>query len=546
MNTKETLVVLENMELDKVFKELFENKEELAKHAPQLSYAVNPIYDTFLQKKLPATIIAEGLVNAIKKFSFLPVVDKQVKLLENIFELFGEKIMVYNTIYSLKEYRHNNFFQSLNEKLDKYLNDSLTRTEMISELEQHQNFKPAKFLLVNLIKNSDKKELYIVNENDAYEVNKIYSFLDITPEDKTKHRFYNSGQVFEKEGDKLRILTKEEVFVLPKLFVELNSFISQPFVYINENSVYVTAGKDVIKMTIDDKKAFINEKEITCDNLVMPLIHGNLHANTYLEVYNSIQKVWENLDSLVEVDFGKNINLKESRYIGATVYKLNENFYLYKFNPIKKINEWVENITGLQTRNLLLEAIGYDINESLYDYIGGDIKKIGVLKDKQKEINNEISELHKNIEKINVACLENEEVANNDEVNSLRSVLENHISSLKETFGAIQQDIDRLQKPMVVINVEDNMNKTAANSFKVGQIVKMKSGNRIGKVLSIDTTSNKLNIMFEDSNFIQAVDATDVSKDNDELEPPKDLVPSKDEPIGDVQGNGLQVNRIMQ
>jgi hypothetical protein len=156
-----------------------------------------------------------------------------------------------------------------------------------------------------------------------------------------------------------------------------------------------------------------------------------------------------------------------------------------------KSNEFFSGLNATQARNQILEFIGFDIKESMDEYLAKDEAHLKELREQQLEIVKSISIVEANLIKVNSA-MENELMASTPEVQELKGTLEKEVNSLKSTHRSIAEKI----------KAYENQNSSDIG-FEVGEEVKLTESGDIATVSSINSTRNSIIVVTSNGRTVE-------------------------------------------
>ena len=532
IDTEKRLLVLENMNLKKIFEVLF-NNSELFKANPQIGYSLNPLKTAFEQKKYPAIYTANRLRGTLNEYSFIPIVENELNKINEIFNKYQEDIILKDVLYRLETSRNNKFYQEISEKIGNYLIDKkpANREKLIEDLSYYKYEPLINYLIENLNQFKSDKYLNIktTNKNDVL-VERIYSFIHINNEEKpNKYYFKNNGQYFKVVNEKIEVCTDEEVITLPETFKQINDYIHlNPNIYISENkaTIYLSETKMVFEINSNHKKQMYIDDKLVEDNNWVSLIQSTVNRNRNSEI-NTIKKIWENFETLVEIDFAKNIKSKLHPGVVSSIYKMDENFYIHLINPMMNKNEFLTEANALQTKNTILEFLNIDITESLYEFFEGTVFEIGKLKSKQQEINESILYLNSQLNKIDKEK-NNILLENNEDIKKLRESINDEIGNLKAKYNSIQTEIDSLSTIQEKDDIDDGV-----KDVEVNDTVRIKDSGIIGKIIDTNTTTKSVIVLTDEGDTVET-NADNIVQIDDEITQNIDDLQNKAEEVEDV------------
>jgi len=498
--------LLETLELKNIFNVL-QKDENVLKANPQVPYIISQLRSAFESKQQSPVIIAESLLNILSKFTYIPLVEQKYNILFKILDENKEDILIIKTINNLSTI-NKDFYCDLIESLELYVYDKdlISRSQVFEKLKQYE-FEPIiKEFINDFIKFGATDKLYMTNENKDFSVQPVYSFIRIDEFNKNRITFGIAGNYYEKYHNKLTKLNEAQVQLLPDKFKELNTYLINKKISINEQTlnIYINDNKISIKDEDGINKIYLNENLIKTKNPYEYLMQSGTFKFNQASELQMVADIYENFDSLVNVDFAKVIISKLYEGLGAVLYKLDNNiedekFYMHLINPAMNVNEFVEDANALQIRNKLLEFMKYDISQSLYEFMDSTYKEVGNLKEQQNIINEEIHNLNIQLTKIEQAELDPIISEQFKELN-LKDAISNEINKLKLEWGVLESKINKLQN-LNETNTYSNIAKE--DKFIVNKQIQIKSSGIIGKITAINTTTKELTIVTDEGDTVQ-------------------------------------------
>jgi hypothetical protein len=196
-----------------------------------------------------------------------------------------------------------------------------------------------------------------------------------------------------------------------------------------------------------------------------------------------VQMVAESFDNIYNLDFGKLIESKVYPGSYAIILKNGDNISVSKVNESMISNEFFSGMNATQARNLIMEFIGYDIKESLEEYLEQDEVKMKTLKESQIEIIKNISIVEANLEKVNTA-LNDAFMTSTPELADVKKMLESEISKLRSEHKEISSMIKAFEKR----NVSDA-------GYEIGDEVKLKESGEIATVTTINSSRDTVSVV---------------------------------------------------
>mgnify|MGYP003402253107 CR=1 FL=1 len=437
---------------------------DIIKSNPFLGTALTAIKNTYDNKIQPAVFIVEQLLNTIKPFDYLPQIDNHIKKITNFIKENNEDLTLLRGKLMLQNSKNTDLFSNVITKIDEYIYDnSLNRKELLGEMIKYKFEPTVQELITVLQKEMNANTTFELNENSKFSVKPINSFIFVN-EDNSK-TFAHNGVFYNITKNNFEVLSEEKYNQLPSDFILISKYLNSGKISINENTVTIKVGNEKIAFTqqVDgSKKAFLNEREILTNEPRAFLAQSGLFTK-YSNDLTAVNKIWENINTLITIDFGKQIQSTQYAGLNATLYKINETYYVHVINPAMNINDIKEG-TCLQIRNAIVEHMGYDISETLYEFLEGDQAEIAKLRNTQIEIQNAIELLNEQFKKIDLAKQHNILPAQQLEASGIVKTINEQIDALKNKYNQISVTIIQLQDSKTP-DVETRHDITGAKTF---------------------------------------------------------------------------------
>jgi hypothetical protein len=208
------------------------------------------------------------------------------------------------------------------------------------------------------------------------------------------------------------------------------------------------------------------------------------------ETVNKALSLVEAVDYLTEIDFGKKIVSRIYEGVEANIFKLEDKVYVHRVNPSMRKNELFEG-NGNQAVNLVKEFLGFDISESMIDLLENEDKLLVIMKNDKADINNNLSLVESEMNKISKAIEQNPELSESVEIQEAQEILKIEASNLKNKWNQINVEIERLEKGYKKSIVNES------EGYAINTDVKIKRNGETGKVVGVNGNSKTYTVMFE-------------------------------------------------
>lgn len=432
---------------------------------------------------LPEYMLIDNAIGCIKNFIWDPTVESVYSELKKNRENLNEEIELSKSLYDMKSKKGSFFFDSIIPKLEEQFANPTesSRTTIIEDLKKLNFYPIAKNLSesLNRIQLTKKGGVQIVSDNSRCSVHSIYS--PVLLENATEY-FYARGNYYSKADGKIHNITNENAVSLPEKFREVCRIISSPNVFIKEGKISFYLKRDKVEIVENEKNidVLFNGSKVTSNELAKNMVSAGLFRLEESQIAYDVQMVADSYSNIFDLDFGKIIesNIHQGSYV--ILMKDGDKIYMNKVNESSKSNEFFSDLSISKARNMILEFIGFDIKESLAEYLENDDVKINELKQSKLDIIKNIAIIESNLEKINSA-LNDSFMSNNTQLIELKKMLESEILTLKNKHRKVSSEITMFE------------GKTSSSmGIEATDEVKLKSSGESATVVSVDTSSNKV------------------------------------------------------
>jgi hypothetical protein len=467
-----------------------------------------------LNKNISEAFVLEGLIEELKGFVWESSVSPVLENLCNIFEKRRREIEVSKTYESIKNTSGRDLFSDATTQMKNWLLSENKSTETLIHGLKRFGFNPQVRSLVSflsLYENQNSKKFHVGYDNDVCEVTSVYSPIQVL---ENGTLFFASGKYFLVNEEKSS-LTEVNPTEVSRDFINKSSVVFDRDIKITNNKVSLNVSNNKIEFVYENegKKVYFNGKKIKENELPVLL---SVTTNTLLESSSSkISKalfVSEVSQEIADVDFAKNIKSKIYEGVEANVFKLGKKIYVQTVNPFMNLNKVYE-ANATQAINIIKDFIKYDISESLTEFLEGEQAILSIMKNDKKEIAKNIQVLENELNKINLAKLQNQRISDSEELIQIQEGIENEISDLKNRWNMVNQEINKFEREGKTISKDINEEM----GYPTDTPVRIKRNGQKGRVIGVDGTSKTYTVMFGEGKTGEYF-FSDVENIDDEIE----------------------------
>jgi len=445
---------------------------------------------------LPESIIVENFVNELGNFEWDDVVKKEKESLSKVLKESLAEVEVEKAIFSIKRSAGWKFYAEAANIMNEWLQEGSNSNKLLSKNLRTWSFNPIIGNLINKLNEMESKEtgsLNIPSQQGESFVAKVYSPIFLS---ENNTYFSIGGKYFRANTEGVVTINEESI---DNNFKSLNEAFSSKNLRINEKGIIYYVGKDKISIVNENDSNFVyvNTSKLSFDNknmlakLLESKFSGVLGSNGSKSVYDII-RLYENFDSIVELDFIKSVRSKLYEGAEVNLIKWEGKIYVNKVNPSMNENSLYPS-NGRQAVKFVKEYLNYDISEGLTEYLEGEDKIKSVMVNDRTKVLENLKVVENELAKINNAIGINSKLSDSEEIKKAKEMLENNISKLKEKWATINSEIEKFDS----IDYSSIESITEDEKFNIGSLVKIKESGDTGKVISIDGSSGSYTVLHD-------------------------------------------------
>jgi hypothetical protein len=468
-----------------------ENESPYKEHKPGDIWTTAKVNEGFTIQRTnaagkPEYLLIDQMIESIKSFVWDPTVEKVHSGLKEKRETLRESIDIAISVANMSGAKGSFFFDSIMPKLEEHFinpteNSRATLIESLSKL----NFYPAAKNLsesLSKIQKSATKGVQIISDNTRCTVSSIYS--PVLLENGSEY-FFVKGNFYTKKGDAISQIEESSVTALPEKFRELCRIVSSPNVFIKEGKISFYMKRNKVEIFENEGKIQVhfNGNKVANNELAKNMVSAGLFRLDESRVAYDVQLVTEAFNNIYDLDFGKIIESKAHQGSYVILMKSGDNISLSKVNESVKTNEFYSGLKATQARNIILEFIGFDIKESMDEYLEKDETKLKEMREAQLEILKNIAIVEANIEKVNTV-MNDSFMSSTEEMKTLKDMLESEMAKLREDHRNISSSIKAYE------------NKTTSDvGFDIGDEVKLTDSGDSATITAINSSRDTVTVV---------------------------------------------------
>lgn len=398
---------------------------------------------------MPEYAIAESYVQQLDSFSWCEQARKDAKAIREKIEEHKDDIYLCNF---LRESQNSYLLPAFKAELDNYFvnRDTESRNALVEKIKPYTLADPRIMELSNKLQESAGG--LQVKADGSVKISKIYSPVHI---EKDSQVFFNGGRFFTKNEEGISVMNEEEVKNLPQSFITLCQCINADNVRLDEQKIEVFTKTKVVTICPETKEFKVNGKDVDYNVFTRSFVNeGFLYGSIVNAQLNQISCIYENADSICDIEFGK--HLESNTYKGhcADIYRFGNIISVFETNEMFKTSKMYNAITATQARELLIEHLNYDIKDTFCDLSTKEHEKV-----KQYESEKEVFE--KNLEHLKAKKKQLLEAIEMD-------VYLQGSSEISELLESIDTEIERLQSEILTRTnlIKSITSSSAASMFE--------------------------------------------------------------------------------
>jgi len=468
---------------------------------PQTKIVCEQFRNLVQDRGIKEFLLAESYVNELSKIGWDSDVKDVIETISEKVKKYSREIEVSRVLEGLRNGGSYNFYSDLVDILDSWLVTENKSTDLLLKQIRRWEFNPmirnlSNSLKINESKNSGYLNLPRVSQGES----RVESLFAPVLIEEGRTVFPLGGDLFSAGYTGFNRLSESEVkTTVPKSYLNLLSVCSKPNIRVDENGAYVSIGKNTIRIIEEGSKnsVYLGKSKLNFRDSVDLAKIVSLEVTSNLgmlesNLVNDVITIYENYDSIVELDFAKSIVSNIYEGVSVNLIKWENQIYLQKINESMR-EKSLYKVNGSQAVKVVKDYLRYDISEGLTEFLEGDYKRKSIMINDRNEILNNITIIESEIEKIEKYFEGKPELKESEELNAAHQSLCRELSVLREKWNHLNIEIERVEDNIVEINddiFEDE-------KFKIGDFVKVKESGETGKVLSVDGSSGRYTVLLD-------------------------------------------------
>lgn len=416
---------------------------QIANH-PNLKYVIAK-FESSLMENTPEHLLVSDFLSQINGFKWDPTIKKATEKIQESINSKAAELQVQNTISAIKATDHKRFFTDIVGRMNEWVySENKNVHDLVKEMKGYMFNPHVKDLAhkLMLMENSKGTQFNIPVKDSNCSVSKIYSPVYAA----VNGQVFRAGNNFYHATDsKFAKLSEAQINALPKEYLELCESFFNPSVKVSDDSITVYLGNTKFRFD-GEKRIFVNERQIDATTLGSQLMFHTQQTifRDTSNMANVAMNIYENLDNICEIDYGKSIMSNVFEGVGVYLFKRDDKVFINKMNPSMNENVFVK-ANALQTVNLVKEFLSFNMSESLAEFLEGDYKKKALMEGEMNQILSSIQLLEAELDKIEKAILEDPSFADVKEIADAKTLIENELNSLKSKWSESSEELKKFE-----------------------------------------------------------------------------------------------------
>lgn len=434
----------------------------------------------------PEYLLIDSLIECLKNF----VWDADVKIVSDQLkekrEKLSESIDIASCLYGIKNGKGSFFYDAVLPKLESHFTNPTesSRSSVLEELSKFSFSNEMKHLSESLtrIQRQAKGGVQLIAENTNCTVSSIFSPVLL---ENASEYFFAKGNFYSKTNGLITKVEENSIPTLSENFRNVCRIISAPNVFIKEGKISFFLNRNKVEILENESKVDVlfNGSKVSSNELAKNMVSAGLFRLEESQIAFDVQTLAESFSNIFDLDFAKIIesNVHKGSYV--VLMKDGENIYVNKVNESNRSNEFFSNLNATQARNIVLEFIGFDIKESLSEYLEQDEVRLNQLRESQTQIISNLTIVEANYNKV-LTTLQDAFMQNNSDLLNLKKVLEAELSNLKNAHRSISKKIKTFET------------KTTSDiGFEIGDEVKLTESGDSATITGINSSRNTVTVV---------------------------------------------------
>jgi hypothetical protein len=429
VNVEKRILGINNLGVRNAIKAVME--DDLSKHV-SVRYTLEGIRRL---QEFPEWSVAETAIESLSQFEWSPIVREQINILKNNINKYSEDIKIYKAVAEAKATNSSYLMSGVEKELDAYLNrrTSTNRAKLMESLSKF-SFDAGIKNLYNVISESANGFQIKADSKDAY-FKKVYSPVHVY--EGTEY-FTVFGKAFAKKGNEINEMSSAEMEYLPEGFIWLADFLIQPNVEVSESGIKIFSRDKKVEI-VDESGApvvKVNGRSVNAHDFEKVYLNSGIFNVSEKEVLNSVYRITENWNSIMELDFIKSIFSHSNPYRRIDIFRCNEKIHMNKIDTMMNENVFIADCNGTQSRNLVLEFLNYDLGNTFKDLLTKEETRINEFENEKKSILEAISYLE--VRKTKIDELD-QSIRESSEIKDIYEAITDEIDDLKASYSAVEK-----------------------------------------------------------------------------------------------------------
>lgn len=491
---------------------------------PHYNYLVKA-FENHVNSEVPDYMVIGQVIESFKNFKFDPKVKEVITKIEETADQFKTEISLKKVLFDIKSSPNAFMFEALQNQIQEYIETKKGKEMLMAELMRLNYPSLQEAIRVLASASINEGALQFVNTNSNCTVEGIVSPVLFESDSQI---FTDKINFYKHNKNGVTRLETVDIQALPKTYLSLVEAFMNPSMKFSNSDVTAILGKNRIKLSIEDGKFFLNEKETTLEAIVKVGLFENQH-----KAVNDLALIAENKDLFFDMDFAKKITSNVFENAAVTVISSGDKLFANKLNGGMNENKF-EEFSATNLNEMVKGFLNFEMNEGLEAFLTVEKAEVKKFNDEQFEIKESILDLNTKLKTIQETKVKNPDFT--AIIEQAEKVISEEIETLQMEWNDLEEKKTHFLKLKKQLIKEDEL---VSSGFNIGDKVKVNGTNLIGEITGINSNDQMIDVLHSDGTTKSYTVSQIKSKedDSDAAEKKNDEEGEKTEDEQEAKGN---------
>lgn len=385
----------------------------------------------------------ESFISGLSQYTYLNAVDTELSAMKDRLSKYKQDIDLTKILEMMKETSSYYIVPLIEESVVNYCKNKNAATRVMAR-QALDSFSYDPFVkdILNII-SSDRSlgNIYLgesVEMNRLAHTEKVYSPVLYIKENECV--FNVDGTYYDKKGNNIIRVPKCDIVNLSESFKNTCNVIN------SSNTVYdelkgsfkvYSDGKNV--GYVNESSIIVNDEEVKYEDISNP---NYLQMCTYegtRDFYDALCILYENFNTIAELDFVKSVHLNESKKI-VDIFKLNKTIHMALVNEDNS-TEFYKNVNPIKCKNLMNEHMNFNVDAIFEDVMPNQKRIEEDIEETKCAYEDYICNLKKRKEELE-SLKEGDDEINEEDLKNAIELIDKEIDNATKDYKQYQTDIE--------------------------------------------------------------------------------------------------------